>query len=123
MVPLGRLNWWYLKRFQHILSVTNKGCFNLWKIGLVKGTVKTVKLCMKPGPKGSTYKLFYGTFENLTFDPRLSKLNQKEDLMGYNANLGRNMLNRKNKLKTNVFEKWKALIPINFKIDLKEVWQ
>jgi hypothetical protein len=31
-VPLGRLNWWYLKRFQHILSVTNKGCFNLWEI-------------------------------------------------------------------------------------------
>ncbi len=33
------------------------------------------------------------------------------------------MLNRKNKLKTNVFEKWKDQIPINFKIDLKEVWQ
>jgi hypothetical protein len=78
---------------------------------------------MKPGPKGSTYKLFYRTFENLTFDPRLRKLNEKEELMGYNANLGRNMLNPKKKLKTNVFEKWKDLIPINFKIDLKEVSQ
>jgi len=78
---------------------------------------------MKPGPKGSTYKLVYGTFENLTFDARLTKLNEKEELMGYNAKLERNTLNQKNKLKTNVLEKWKDVIPINFQFDLKEVWQ
>jgi hypothetical protein len=43
--------------------------------------------------------LFYRTFENLTFDPRLRKLNEKEELMGYDAKLGRNMLNPKKNLK------------------------
>jgi len=78
--------------------------------------LKKVRVCIKARTNGSLFGLFFGAIEDLGFDHGLWNWKGQRELMNYNAMEGQKLLNLREILSRNVFEKWNQVLSPYFKL-------